>query len=535
MGTPSLARVADDLVVHVGDVHDPRHAQALEEQHAAQQVGKDEGAEVAHVGGGVDGRAAGVHADVSRLERLERLQAATEGVAEAQAHRDARVTRQVALMARPAPSSPDRLPVMALTETRLGGAPVSAAMAAAMASSRRPPRCGRAPRMVASRLSTARPAAARRAMTSVTSARLSTPRVAGCPGREEPAQVTLSGCRQQPVAQRVEEDVAIRVTVQPRSAVDEQPPEAQAITRAEGVAVRTEGHARPLILAGIRLGVLTGQPASQAEVLGERDLDVGRLALHDVDDDAVAGQELGLVRELFRTVRVSLHGGQQEVAPGCLRRLRPGQAGPIGSAADAAALDALDGVGHGQGGDDGAVTLCALHHAGDERGRDEWACRVMDEHDVGARGPHPCRHGVLAAPSAANDVGAEAAEPVGLAQLCLATGRGDDDDIGDLRCRGQRFHGPAQDRPARDQRRQLVCATHASAAARRHHDGVSHSVSCHRASVPCAVHPCRAGVARPTTTGRPARRLAPQARCQVTRRQPSPRRSCGRRPSAGCA
>ena len=91
---------------------------AAEEQGAPNEVGEDERAEVADVGGGVDGRAAAVHAHVTGLERLERLDGTAERVAELQTHRDTTLTRQDALMTRPAPSSPLRLAVAALTDTR---------------------------------------------------------------------------------------------------------------------------------------------------------------------------------------------------------------------------------------------------------------------------------------------------------------------------------------------------------------------------------------------------------------------------------
>ena len=56
-------RPADDLVVDVGDVHDPRHLLAAPPEVAHQQVGEQERPEVADVGGPVDGRAARVDAD----------------------------------------------------------------------------------------------------------------------------------------------------------------------------------------------------------------------------------------------------------------------------------------------------------------------------------------------------------------------------------------------------------------------------------------------------------------------------------------
>ena len=54
---------ADDLVVDVGDVHDPGHRVAAPAQVADEQVGEQERAEVADVGRSVDGRAARVDTD----------------------------------------------------------------------------------------------------------------------------------------------------------------------------------------------------------------------------------------------------------------------------------------------------------------------------------------------------------------------------------------------------------------------------------------------------------------------------------------
>ena len=141
-------RVADDLVVHVGDVHHPGDREALPGEVAAQQVGEEEAAEVADVRGRIDGRAAAVHADRARLERLEGLQRAAERVAErrrliAPPRRRSR-SREII---RPAPSSPARLPVAALTETSPSAAgPGAPRSPRASRPAARPPRRGRARR-----------------------------------------------------------------------------------------------------------------------------------------------------------------------------------------------------------------------------------------------------------------------------------------------------------------------------------------------------------------------------------------------------
>ena len=79
-------RVADDLVVHVGDVHDVVERIAAARSHAAQDVLEGEGAEIADVGVVVDGGAAGVHADGVVVGGSEFLDLLRERVIEAQRH-----------------------------------------------------------------------------------------------------------------------------------------------------------------------------------------------------------------------------------------------------------------------------------------------------------------------------------------------------------------------------------------------------------------------------------------------------------------
>ena len=73
-------------VAHVGDVLDVEDLDAVVEQHAPDQVREQVAAQVADVGVAVDGRAAGVHPDATRLDRLDRADGSGEGVAEAQGH-----------------------------------------------------------------------------------------------------------------------------------------------------------------------------------------------------------------------------------------------------------------------------------------------------------------------------------------------------------------------------------------------------------------------------------------------------------------
>ncbi len=60
METCPAARVADDLVVDVGDVHDVFDGDALLAEKAAQHIDVQEGAEVADVAVVVDGGPAGI-------------------------------------------------------------------------------------------------------------------------------------------------------------------------------------------------------------------------------------------------------------------------------------------------------------------------------------------------------------------------------------------------------------------------------------------------------------------------------------------
>ena len=70
----------------VGDVLDVEHIDAVVQQHAPDEVGEEVGPQVADVGEAVHGRAAGVHPDAARLERLDGLDGSGEGVAETQWH-----------------------------------------------------------------------------------------------------------------------------------------------------------------------------------------------------------------------------------------------------------------------------------------------------------------------------------------------------------------------------------------------------------------------------------------------------------------
>jgi hypothetical protein len=81
--------VLDDAVVHVREVHHLHHPKAARFQEAPQDVLKHERAEIPDVGKIVDGRSAGVHAHLARVERDEGLDAVRQRIVKADfAHRN---------------------------------------------------------------------------------------------------------------------------------------------------------------------------------------------------------------------------------------------------------------------------------------------------------------------------------------------------------------------------------------------------------------------------------------------------------------
>src|SRR6266550_2523438 len=172
---PGCGRALDDLVVDVRDVHDPRHPQAAPTEVADEDVGVEEAPEVPDMHGSVDGRAAAVHPDVARLERLERPRLARQRVVEADHRLRTSVATARAEIPRPAPSIPTKLPVDALTLTRSGSTQRRSAMRARIWSSRSARR-GRAATIVTSTWPMSKPAVLARVMTSTSSSPLSMPR-----------------------------------------------------------------------------------------------------------------------------------------------------------------------------------------------------------------------------------------------------------------------------------------------------------------------------------------------------------------------
>ena len=89
-------RVADDLVVDVGDVHDVAHGVSALPKKSAQQVDGDEGAEIADVAVVVNGGAAGVHANFALANRAEFLHLRRHGIKKTKRHRKFRAKNNLA-------------------------------------------------------------------------------------------------------------------------------------------------------------------------------------------------------------------------------------------------------------------------------------------------------------------------------------------------------------------------------------------------------------------------------------------------------
>ena len=78
--------VADDLVVHVGDVHDVADVVSGLAEKAVEQIDGDEGAEIADVAVVVNGGPAGIHADAVVIDGVEVFDFAGESIEETNGH-----------------------------------------------------------------------------------------------------------------------------------------------------------------------------------------------------------------------------------------------------------------------------------------------------------------------------------------------------------------------------------------------------------------------------------------------------------------
>ena len=75
-------RIANDLVVHIRDVHHVMQGEALLAQEPPQDINMEEGTEVADVPVVVDRRPAAIHPQLRRAHRRQRLNGAAQGVVE---------------------------------------------------------------------------------------------------------------------------------------------------------------------------------------------------------------------------------------------------------------------------------------------------------------------------------------------------------------------------------------------------------------------------------------------------------------------
>ena len=414
---------ADDLVVDVGDVHDPGHRVAAPAQVADEQVGEQERAEVADVGRAVDGRAARVDTDPVGAQRLERAGLARQRVVQAEAHRIAStVAMTSAEIARPAPSDPSRLPLEALTLTASRSSPRSAgdrvAHRSEMGAEPRPGGddgqvdAGRAPPggldpaadlLDQQRARDARAASARR------------------PGR--PTEVAQRGRAEQRVGHGVEDDVAVRVAGQRRRARDLDAAEVERHRRA-----RTGGCRGRCPSASRRVPART--VAARCEIARQRHLEVARIAWHDMDRDATGFEQGGLVGERRGAVRrVAPPCLAEQVASHALRGLRRPEPGPVDRRPDAVAVDPLERLRDGHDRDRRPVTGGRGRDRRDERRLDQRPGRVVDEHHPGrvravpVEGGEPGVDGLLAALAAGDDLDDARRQPAGGGDLGPPLGR----------------------------------------------------------------------------------------------------------------
>ena len=349
-------RAADDLVVDVGDVHHPRDAQAAVAQVADEDVGEEEGPEVADVGRAVDRRAAAVDPDVAGLERLERPGLAGHRVLESDRHPTGPTTATAwAETVRPAPSSPPRLPVEAFTLTEAASTRSSAAIAARIAS-RWPASRGRAPMIVTSRRRGSRPASRESGDDGRDELAAGDPARRRRTGREQPPQIAHPCRAEQRIGDGMERDVAVGVAMQARRPVDRDAAEHERPARPERMAV---GPVADAIAAGSRRGAAGASDdglLDPREIRGYGHLEVGRFAGENMNGNSTGLEQRGLVGPgLGSARRETLERRSEERGSGALRRLGRGQAGPVDGLDDHVAGDTLERLGDRQHRDRGPV------------------------------------------------------------------------------------------------------------------------------------------------------------------------------------
>ena len=275
-----------------------RHRIAAPAQVADQQVGEQERAEVADVGGSVHRRAARVDPDVVVAQRHERPGLAGQRVEQPDGHRPAlqRCAMARALIERPAPSAPSRLPGRRLDVDRVARPGRGVRAIASRIASRWPPRRGRAADdgHVDARSPASRPRRAAR-RTSSSSAALAIAarrrgRRPGTAGRGRRARPRRAARRRRRAARRRRRS-GRGGAGRPRSRSRRGQPVARP-ERMRVVADAAAGRCRPF----------AEQERRASQVGGHRHLEVVRIAGDDMDRDGTGLEQGGLVRPRLRPV-----------------------------------------------------------------------------------------------------------------------------------------------------------------------------------------------------------------------------------------
>ena len=188
---------------------------------------------------------------------------------------------------RPAPSAPSRLPVDAFTLTASGRAAVTQRSPPRIAS-----RCAAESRPCAPRSSgRPRPGASRRRADGRRPSASSAPAIDASrrlrPGREQAPEIAERGRAEQRIGDRMERDVAVGMAVEARRPGDLDTAESQRFAGSEGWMSWPIAGPRPSGSAQERCGPV--------EVGGDRHLEVGGIAGHDMHGDSTGLQQRGLV------------------------------------------------------------------------------------------------------------------------------------------------------------------------------------------------------------------------------------------------
>jgi len=207
------------------------------------------------------------------------------------------------------------------------------------------------------------------------------------------------------------------------------------------------------------------------------DLDVARVAGVGGDGVADALEERGVVGAGGASRARRRVGRDEQVVTEHLGRLHRAERGAVGRGHDAAGgVDLLDRVGHGQGGDGGAVRAGRGESRLDEGGRHQGTRPVVDHDKVAQAKRRQTRLDRIGPLGAAFDHRVEGVPGWQFAALVdapLALRRHDERDARQLGDGGQGAQGMLEQRPAREREPQLVYPGHAPAAAGRDDDGAN--------------------------------------------------------------